>query len=457
MENKNNETTYYVDGMHCASCELLIEKNITDLHGVEFADASTAKGRVLIRHRDFKPNLQKLNSKFKTEGYKFSETPFPSQSKQGFIEKNATVLGIIILVIIAFYFLQKNPILSLVNITEASSLPTFFIFGLLAGVSSCAALVGGFVLSMTKNWTETYAKDASYTQKITPQLLFNIGRLLSFVILGALLGLIGNKIGLSANFSSMLVVVISVVMFLLGLQMLGVKSLRKFQLTLPKSITKNIINESKVNGKFMPLLMGALTFFFPCGFTITVQGLALISGDALQGALIALAFAAGTAPMLLVIGFSSVKLLDNHKLSKTFLKVAGVLVIFFAVFNINAQLNVLGYKSLSDISFGAGAADQIDSIADDQGEMQVIKMEASLYGYQPDYFQVKVDQPVQWRITNTGASGCTNAIISRTLFDGEIDLPKGKTVVVEFTPEKLGVHKFSCWMGMVSGTIEVVE
>jgi sulfite exporter TauE/SafE len=89
--------------------------------------------------------------------------------------------------------------------------------------------------------------------------------------------------------------------------------------------------------------MGALTFFLPCGFTITAQTIALLSASAVQGALIMGFFALGTAPMLLLIGLSSVKFLSKPQLAMTFSKVAGFLVIFFAVYNMYNQFNVLGW------------------------------------------------------------------------------------------------------------------
>ena len=83
-------------------------------------------------------------------------------------------------------------------------------------------------------------------------------------------------------------------------------------------------------------------------------------------------------------------------------------------------------------------------------------MEASASGYSPDSFTVKAGQPVLWEIKDTGTSGCTNAIISDTLFDGQISLTPGTTTTKEFTPTKPGRYRFSCWMGMVTGVIEVV-
>jgi plastocyanin domain-containing protein len=84
-------------------------------------------------------------------------------------------------------------------------------------------------------------------------------------------------------------------------------------------------------------------------------------------------------------------------------------------------------------------------------------MNAQSSGYTPNSFKVKVGVPVRWEITDTGTSGCTNAVVSKGLFDGQIDLKPGQTSVKEFTPVKAGKYKFSCWMGMITGSIEVVD
>jgi len=209
----------------------------------------------------------------------------------------------------------------------------------------------------------------------------------------------------------------------------------------------------------------------PCGFTITAQGLALISGGTIQGALIMLFFALGTLPALLTIGLSAVKFSQKPHLANKFLKVAGVLVLFFALFNINNQLNVLGYSSLSDFirkpastalnntisNTNTNSNVSQEGLAPVVNGKQILKMDASSRGYSPNYFKVKAGIPVRWEISDKGTSGCTNAIISRSLFNGEIPLTPGQTSVKEFTPTKVGKYKFSCWMGMVSGIIEVVS
>ena len=44
------EKTYYIKGMHCAACEVLIEKKLLEIQGVKSVEASTGKGRAVIEY-----------------------------------------------------------------------------------------------------------------------------------------------------------------------------------------------------------------------------------------------------------------------------------------------------------------------------------------------------------------------------------------------------------------------
>ncbi len=457
---KFKEQTFKVKGMHCASCELLIEKKILEMKNIKSVEAKAGKGELTIEYIDNKPSVEKLNSMFNKENYTFSDQPITAIENKG-AKESLIIFGMAILLIILFLYLNKWGLSGIVNVSASSSLPVFFIFGILAGISSCAALVGGIVLSMSKQWLELYSDRESTWQKLQPHLMFNSGRLLSYTFFGFILGLIGSKLNISLRFTALLIIAVSIMMLFLALQMLGVKAFRKFQFTLPKFITRYIANETNFKGEYMPGIMGALTFFLPCGFTITAQGLALISGNPLRGSLIMLFFALGTAPTLMAIGLSSVKFFSRPHLALRFSKIAGILVLFFALFNFNNQLNVLGFSSFNDLSITKASSNGITNASDLPpliNGKQVIKMNASARGYSPNYFKIKAGLPVRWEITDTGTSGCTNAVISNSLFTGQIDLTPGQVSVKEFTaPTKPGKYKFSCWMGMVTGTMEVVN
>ena len=437
----SREHTYFVKGMHCASCEILIEKKLSALKEIKSVEASTGKGIVLVVYEGERPNTDRLNKTFEKENYFFFDQPVKATEKKvgsDFL----LIAGAALLFIVGFFLVKNSGLASLINVNSTSALPMFFLLGLLAGVSSCAALVGGLILSMSKQWLTMYSEKTSTFEKLEPHLMFNIGRIASYAILGGVIGAIGSKFQISLTFNSALIIAVSAVMFFLALQMLGVKVFRKFQFTMPKFITRRIADETKFQGKYMPFLMGALTFFLPCGFTITAQGLALISGGAIQGALIMLFFALGTLPALLAIGLSAVRFSQKPHLANKFLKVAGILVLFFALFNINAQLNVLGFSSFSDLELKSTTQKSTNNKDSEEGlppiinGKQVVKMDASSSGYKPNYFKVKAGVPVRWEITDTGTSGCTNAIISRGLFADEVPLTPGQVSVKEFTPEK---------------------
>jgi len=459
---KNNkiikECVYFTKGMHCASCEILIERRLLEKKNIKSVEATTAKNEVRIEFIDKKPSVETLNRIFKKYKYKFFLKPVEQKvNKHSFNQGVVTVL-ISLLIIVGFLALNSSGLSALVSVNSKSSLPAFFLFGLLAGFSSCSALVGGIILSMSKQWLSTFSKSNSNSEKFKPHILFNVGRLISYAFFGALLGLLGGILQFSLTLTSIFTIIVSFVMILLALQMLGVKALQKFQVRAPKSLTKLISNEKKFNVRYMPLIMGVLTFFLPCGFTITAQGLALTSGSVIQASLILLVFAFGTLPALLLIGYSTIKYSHKTHYSNQFLRVAGILVLFFALFNINSQMNVLGFSSLSDLSSKSDEVINLDNgLPPIVNGKQIIKSKATARSYEPKNIKVRVGIPVRWEITDEGTSGCTNAIISKNLFDGEISLSPGETSIKEFTPEKVGKYKYSCWMGMVSGVIEVVD
>jgi len=455
------EHIYKVDGMHCASCEILIEKQLLDIQGVKSVDASTVKGEVTIQYEGDRPNPERLSKIFKEANYTFSDLDNKEKSKETpekGVSPTLIAFNIAIFIIIGFLILDRVGIANFMSLSSASSLFAFFGFGLLAGVSSCAALVGGIVLSMSKQWNSLYSNDQSTSKKLQPHIMFNAGRVASYIVLGGVLGMIGSRLQVSLQFTAFLIVAISLLMIALGLQMLGVKAFRRFQFTAPKSATKYIANENNFQGKYMPFLMGAATFFLPCGFTITAQGLALLSGNIFQGALIMGAFALGTVPMLLFIGLSSVRLSSKPHLAERFSKVAGFLVLFFALFNISNQMNVLGFTGFSNTiqTQTKTTVDQKDLPPIVNGK-QVIKMTASGSKDTPNYFKVRQGIPVRWEITASTSLGCNGAIISNSLFNGSIDLSPGQLSVKEFTPQNSGKFRFSCTMGMISGIIEVVN
>jgi sulfite exporter TauE/SafE/copper chaperone CopZ len=471
-KSKQNQCTFYVEGMHCPSCELLIEKKLLKNDNIEYADASLSNNKVQVEYTGEKPDLKKLNKQVEDLGYQFvthkvkkDEAPTIS-FKGGELRVNQQkfsyyfkILLVVASLLVAFYFFEKLQVGQFVSVDASSSLGAFFLLGLVAGLSSCAALVGGLLLSMTKQWNEVYIDSDSNFQKAEPHLMFHVGRVLSFFLLGGILGAIGSAISLDNTvFYSVLVVFISIVMLILALQMLGVGWAQKFRFTAPKFITRTVSDESKFQGKYMPFLTGALTFFLPCGFTLIAQGLALTSGSFIEGALIMFAFALGTLPILMGISFTGVQFNKKPHLTAKFNLVAGILIIFFVIYNINGQLNVLGMPSLSDINFSRGGnTEELETDNINEDGIQQLDLIADDFSYIPQNsttLQSGIDTIIV--VDNQGIKGCGAYLASTGLIDGYVELKPGENTIEIGEPEP-GVYKITCTMGMVPPvTVEVI-
>lgn len=447
MSKKKNENLgkkYYVQGMHCSACEVLIKQDILNIEGVEDTKVSLSKSRVVIHAKDSKsvPSASQLNEIFEDLGYSFLEER-PTERKLS-KEELLKVLGIAGLFIVLFYWLENSGILMKYSLSAQSSPWSYFIFGLAAGLSSCAALVGGLLLSLSKNWNQAYGNNKK--KSITPFLYFNFSRVLTFALLGGLLGYIGSFLSFSVTLTAVLTLIISFLMLVLGFQMAGIKWFNKFKFNLlgdNKYLNKN----SDVQGKYVPLIVGALTFFIPCGFTLIAQTNVLTSGGFIRGMVLLGSFAVGTLPILLLISFSSVKFYSNPRFSRKFSLFSGMIIIFFALYTINSQLNVLGYKSLSDLSISSSS----EEVAAEQvvGGYQVMQMEAVGFEYYPKEFVIKSGVLTKWDIYNSGSVGCAQAVYGRGLYPDVIYL-RDEMTSVEFVAPAPGTYKISCSMGMVS-------
>jgi sulfite exporter TauE/SafE/copper chaperone CopZ len=451
MSKTIKSCTYSVSGTHCHACEILIEKEIKAMPGVKSVEASTNTATVTIKYNNgHKPDIALLNKIFKDSGYVFSAGESVTESK--FKPDIFTSLLIVMGILGGFFLLGKIGIFSTFNVNTNSFYPAFFVFGLLAGFSTCAALVGGIILSLSKQWQSLYSSKDSTFARLQPTLIFNLGRLVLFSLFGGLLGYFGSFFHLSLTLGAVIAIIVSVIMFILALQMLNIKWANAISFALPKSLTGSIADETHFKGRLMPFVMGGLTFFLPCGFTLTAQSLALASGSIFGGALIMFSFALGTFVPLLLIGYSSAVTNKNPRTAAYFSQVAGILVLLFSLYNISAQMTVLG------VNFIPSTTTSKVSTVSVVGGKQIIKMDASTSGYTPNTFTIKAGLPTRWEITDKGTSGCTNAVISRTLFEGPINLVPGTTSVREFTaPTTPGTYRFSCWMGMISGSIEVIN
>ena len=177
---------------------------------------------------------------------------------------------------------------------------------------------------------------------VRPQMLFHIGRLISFFLLGGVIGFLGSVFQLGLVGTFILNGIVAIMLLILGINLLDVFPwAKKIQPTIPSFIGKRVHGLKKMNHTLTPLLIGIATFFLPCGFTQSMQIYTLTTGSFLTGSFIMGAFALGTFPVLALLSFSS---LGIHKKAQSgvFFKTAGLVVIFFGIFNIMSSLVAVG-------------------------------------------------------------------------------------------------------------------
>ena len=423
-----------------------------EIKGVEFADASMANNILQVRSRGNNISAVFLNKMFSDSGYEFSDKPFEQGGQKRQLFEAAFIAAFAIIVFLA---LSRMGLSSFASIGSTSSLDAFFVFGLIAGVSTCASLVGGLVLSLSKQWLDLYGGNRSNFQNSKPHLLFNAGRLASYAIVGGLLGFLGEKIRISAVFSTFLILFVSVAMLVLALQMLGVKWFDRFRIALPKSLSSHVSGKKNRAGIWTPFIVGFFTFLLPCGFTLAAEGIAVLSGNPLKGLLIMFSFALGTAIPLLAIGLSSAKLIASPKTSDKFLKIAGILIIFFVLYNLNFQFGLTNYLTAKEQTVDqTGQSQSGTSVEKDAQLIKAVYSQSN--DIQPSTFEVKVNQPVRFEVAaQDDGTGCMSTIMVPGLFNDPQPLRKGQTIVMEFTPQKTGTYQITCAMGVPRGTIIV--
>jgi len=435
-----NGKKIFISGMRCVSCETLISESLKEMDGVNGVKVDLRTQTATLEFGEKKPDLSEAVKRIQELGYTASlderaeihETK--TSAKQWFISI-AIVLG---LYLIYKWFNSLGVLNGIILDTTNLSYGMAFLIGIVASMSTCLAVVGAVVVSFAARYQ---ASGNFYQKNIKPHLMFHAGRWGSFFILGAALGYIGSWINISNTGMAWFTIVISIILVWLGLNILGaVPSLSTIGIRTPKKATEIWNNIKKSEHPLAPVVLGAFSFFLPCGFTQSMQLFAVSSGSAWIGGITMLVFAIGTTPVLFGLGVATTRF--SHMKNVVFQKAVGFIVVLFALYTLSSGMAVLGIS----LNPAAGAGVKEAAV---QSNQQVIEMTVDYNGFTPSVFKLKRGLPVRWIINGKQISGCTSQIIVPSL-KIEKKLSPGENIV-EFTPMVAGTISFSCWMGMVRG------
>lgn len=342
---------------------------------------------------------------------------------------------------------------------DGTSLPLIFLTGLLAGGLSCLAVQGGLLATTVAQRAPVSAEvSCSPGRQAAPILMFLSAKLIAYAFLGALLGLLGARVGLTPTARGWLQIAAGLFMVAIVGQLLDLHPIfRRFSLQPPRWLQRRIRQESKRDNLFAPGLLGALTVFIPCGTTQAMMVVAIGTGSPLRGALVMFAFVLGTAPLFFVLGYLATRL--GATLRGTFTRVAAVVVAVLAAVSLWSGAALAGI-SLSAPTFLA----QNDSVptaatlvTTDQGStIQEVVVRAEPRAYAPNRIQFTVGQPARLRVMTGQQVGCTS-IFTIPALGVEQALPRNSAAIFDIPTDRPGTVRFTCGMGMYNGTIEVVR
>lgn len=192
-----NKTTYQVYGLHCKSCEILVEGEIKKIDSIEKVSVSYQKGNAEIIHSEMLDNKE-VETAVKKAGYSLfnanENLPILKINKNDYQDLGIAFLLLLIIALLLDQFGIFN--LNIIKDSGYSRLPAVILVGLTAGFSTCMALVGGILLALSASFSKDHP-GLSFQKKFTPHLFFNLGRVFFFFILGGVTGLIGSILQIS--------------------------------------------------------------------------------------------------------------------------------------------------------------------------------------------------------------------------------------------------------------------
>lgn len=436
MESNWKTETLRIGGMTCMRCQDAIENTLCGMEGVRKAEARYSEGIAKVTYNASIVSPAAFAAAIEGLGYTVRED---REDKRGIRYRSAGLLSIIIALYVVLEALGVLNWLSPSRLAQTNmGYGMLFVIGLITSVH-CVAMCGGI------NLTQSLPRGAASADRISalrPAMAYNLGRVISYTAIGFAVGALGSVISFSNAAQGVLKLIAGAFMILMGLNMLDVFPwLKRFQPRMPRFFAGKF-GASLARG---PFCIGLLNGLMPCGPLQAMQIYALSTGAPLAGALSMFLFSLGTVPLM--FGLGALGSLLGKKHVRKVMTVGAVLVVVLGL-----SMGTQGW-SLARPSATAPIPSDPTLVASDRVQTIDSILEPNRY----PSITVEVGVPVRWRIEAPQGSinGCNNRMIFPA-YGIEHTFTAGENLI-EFTPTQAGTFRFSCWMGMIRGSVTVVE
>ena len=451
MKVFDEQVQLHIGGMTCINCQNKIEKELKKKKGMITVSVSYVDGTADITYNKKETSLKEIISLIERLGYEAS-----TEKKH---QSSGMIRGIVILIIIVLLYsiLQSTGILNLLAPSQLADTRMgygmLFVIGLITSVH-CIAMCGGINLSQCLPQADQQEiEHNSRLAAFRPAVIYNLGRVLSYTAVGFVLGLAGFLIGGSASggvstlLQGIVKIAAGVFMVIMGINMLGIFPwLRKVTIRMPKAWAKRVGKEKAKSNR--PLVVGILNGIMPCGPLQSMWIVALATENPFSGTLAMFLFALGTVPLML--GLGSIVTALGKKFTDKVMTVGAILVVVLGLAMLSQGGALAGWLPTNFIGQSAEEtqAENVDGV-------QVINSTLAPGCYPSITVQARV--PVKWVIDAPEGSinGCNYKMIIPD-YGIEYTFQTGENVI-EFTPTEVDKVGYSCWMGMIYGSISVID
>ena len=197
-----------------------------------------------------------------------------------------------------------------------------FALGFLGSFGHCMGMCGPITVALALSQQDK----SGDTDGLQFHFLLNLGRVISYTLVGAILGGLGSIVvaggqlaGIGSNIRQFMAVFTGILLIWLGIKQLKPNWLPRLPFLHPlKGGIHNRLNSgmNRLADRqqwWTPALLGGVWGLIPCGFLYTAQLKAVETGSLVVGAMTMFCFGLGTAPMMLGVGVSASKVSADRR------------------------------------------------------------------------------------------------------------------------------------------------
>lgn len=307
-----------IGGMICRSCVSEVEDLLLHTRGVTDAKVSYRKASAQIEYDPALVQPEALEKRLSDSGY------VPGGRGRGVLALDAVCL---LLTGLLVWLLMDSGAHSSPELSAQASFGAVFLVGLLSS-PHCLGMCGGILLGAS----------TQHPSSVKASLAYNGGRILAYTGIGAIFGALGTAISYSLSVKSMVFTMVGLTVTLIGANQWGF--LPGLRALLPEQGTFcRLPAAARRRYAGRPLVIGLLTGLMPCGSLYAMWLHAVSQGSAAGGAVSMLAFALGTAPLMLLFG--AMGSLLPRRWNKYFLKASAILITAMGL-----RMLIMGLKML---------------------------------------------------------------------------------------------------------------